>query len=138
LHDSPPHGPSEEGAHLPQELNDVYEEVVPGTFFDVTRAVVLVTDASQLALWGTLFRSEEGRWTVGHDARLTLLAPARAAASRETWPDLVFYVTRSGRHLSDDLARGVRGHFAAHNKEPLTCGFLADLGRGRLGSTCFP
>jgi hypothetical protein len=109
LHDSPPHGPSEEGAHLPQELNDVYEEVVPGTFFDVTRAVVLVTDASQLALWGTLFRSEEGRWTVGHDARLTLLAPARAAASRETWPDLVFYVTRSGRHLSDGLARGVCG-----------------------------
>ncbi|MFD5342156.1 hypothetical protein [Streptomyces hawaiiensis] len=64
LHDSPPHGPSEEGAHLPQELNDVYEEIVPGTFFDVTRAVVLVTDASQLALWGTLFRSEEEGWTV--------------------------------------------------------------------------
>jgi hypothetical protein len=59
---------------------------------------------------------------VGRDARLTLWAHSPCAVSRESCSDLVFSVTRSGRHLSDDPPCGVRGDPGAGGQGCLTCG----------------
>lgn len=69
-----------------------------------------------------LFR--HGR-AVDRDARLTLSAPRRDKLSRKTHPDLAFLVVVADRHLSHDVARGVRGDSGACGEGDLTCGFAA-------------
>ncbi|MEU6594721.1 hypothetical protein ABZ923_36935 [Streptomyces sp. NPDC046881] len=60
--------------------------------------------------------------TVRRDARLTLWAPSSCTASRESASHLAFSAACSGRHLSDDASRGVRGDSGACGQGRLTSG----------------
>ncbi|SCK63291.1 hypothetical protein YUWDRAFT_06890 [Streptomyces sp. AmelKG-D3] len=75
---------------------------------------------------GSSVRPEWAGWAVDRDARLTLWAHSRCAASRESCSDLVFSVTRSGRHLSYDASCGVRGDSGAGEEGRLTCSFRTE------------
>ncbi|MET9801953.1 oxygenase MpaB family protein [Streptomyces sp. NPDC006368] len=105
-------GPSEEGAHLTRQLIDLYEEVVPGTFFDpVVGALIRYLIGDTCADW---LRVPRGPWDTAVKAAPTLLAVLETIEDRS--PLGAWALDRLG-HLTtrlelSSLTRGRVMHYA--------------------------
>ncbi|SDT83304.1 hypothetical protein SAMN05216371_8124 [Streptomyces sp. TLI_053] len=105
-------GPSEEGAHLTRQLIDLYEEVVPGTFFDpVVSALIRYLVGDTCADW---LRVPRTRWDTVVKAAPALLGVLESIEDRS--PLGAWALDRLG-HLTtvlelSSLTRGRVMHYA--------------------------